>query len=307
MGIILSALAAAGDSGVQSINQNIEQQNRLELEDRRSQLEMQKAMAIANATHDMQNQQRTELAGRIALTPEETQGIIAANVNRKYQDTSTPGPAADPADALSYGDLTPEEIAANQPSQTQIYQGMLNKGAATGDVHIADLVKMNQQEASNYVQARLAEIKEKQENDRYELGLKREDTRAAQVDVNDRRVSAMFAKLAGAGATEKVPAEVAATKWYMDNRDDPAAMAAWDKVHESKSKNVVSIAADLMAKDLNIGTSKAMPVDEAYRIASTLYEKATARNGATAPESSAAPKPAFTFVPGKGLVPTGGK
>ncbi len=66
MGIILSALAAAGDAGVQSINQNIGQQNQLdlmaqqhkntqELDVQRSALEEQKQRAIMQAKADIDN------------------------------------------------------------------------------------------------------------------------------------------------------------------------------------------------------------------------------------------------------------
>lgn len=55
MGIILSAMAAAGDAGAQSINQNIAMLNQQDLDKSRSELEQQKQLSIMKATADLAN------------------------------------------------------------------------------------------------------------------------------------------------------------------------------------------------------------------------------------------------------------
>lgn len=100
MGIILSALAAAGDSGVQSLNQNIEQQNRQDLEDQRSALETSKALAIAKATNDMKNKPLNDYVTVLAAHQDDTMPL------------APPGPATaltGTPDANAYGSSIPDD------------------------------------------------------------------------------------------------------------------------------------------------------------------------------------------------------
>lgn len=96
MGIILSALAAAGDAGVQSMNQNIEQQNRLDqmAQQNQNETERDKARAMMElqnrkellaaelkAKSDQDESNRTRQVENIENAK---QGIIDRQLNKKY-------------------------------------------------------------------------------------------------------------------------------------------------------------------------------------------------------------------------------
>ena len=95
--------------------------------------------------------------------------------------------------------------------------------------------------------------------------------RATAADAATVRAEAMFNRSLAKDTQDKTPAEVVATKWMIANKDDPVAMEAWDRVHSTKSKDVVNIAADLMARDPNSGTKKEMSVETAISKANALY------------------------------------
>lgn len=131
--------------------------------------------------------------------------------------------------------------------------------------------------------ARLADIKEAQTENQRVAAAARDDTRNRQVD-------AMFAKIGAKGdGTDKAPAEVKAVQWYLENKDNPAAMEAWDKVHQTKSKNVVSIASDLITRDPNAGGKNALTVDKAWEMASLLYDRSTSKNTGVSTPGTPAP------------------
>ena len=111
------------------------------------------------------------------------------------------------------------------------------------------------------------------------------------LNARNRQVDALFAKIYAKGdGTDKAPAEVKAVQWYIENKDDPVAMEAWDKVHQTKSKNVVSIASDLLIRDPNAGGKNALTVDKAWEIASVLYDRSTSKNtGVPTPGAPARP------------------
>lgn len=85
MGGFLAALAAAGDAGVQSMNQNIVQQNTLDLNRDQSDLALEKAKAIATFTNDLQvntaNTQRQQMTERIGTAKN---AIISGAIAQKY-------------------------------------------------------------------------------------------------------------------------------------------------------------------------------------------------------------------------------
>lgn len=116
MGIILSALAGAGDSGAQSIDQNIKHQQQLDLDAARSDLEQKKALAILAATKQAQidtgNQLRTEQAGRLASAKDD---VIQQQMGQKYAPSDAAVAAADAGQTGA--PLTPEQRAAIQQSK----------------------------------------------------------------------------------------------------------------------------------------------------------------------------------------------
>ena len=85
MGLILSALAAAGDSGAASIQGNIDQQNKLDLLQQRSDLETAKAQTLAKFNSDLAisqaSQQRADQVARIGAAQD---GLIQGRMAQKY-------------------------------------------------------------------------------------------------------------------------------------------------------------------------------------------------------------------------------
>lgn len=148
MGIISSALAAAGDAGVQSMNQNIQQMNQQELDKQRSDLETQKQLAIMQAqkqmTIDAANQQRESQVARInAAVP----GVVQGQLDAKYADANAA--AAGQTDAP----LTPEQQAVIDQSKATDKAALasdphayIKAAMATGDIDPHTVAQLAQQE-----------------------------------------------------------------------------------------------------------------------------------------------------------------
>jgi len=184
MGILLSAMAGAGDAGVQSMNQNIAQLNALDLEKQRSDLAEQKARSLAQFTNqlsiDSANQQRQAQADRIAGAQG---GIINGVLAQKYADADAA--AAGQTDAP----LTPEQQAvvdaarAKDASALQADPHTYVKAAmATGDLDpktvasLTDKTDMAQMRAEQFAQRtemmqQVAEIRAKATTDAMQLRL----------------------------------------------------------------------------------------------------------------------------------------
>jgi hypothetical protein len=88
MGIILSAMAAAGDAGVQSINQNIEQQNKSDLESQKMDLETQKAKAILDAQAAIANAPADRAGVLVSASSAQDIPVQAAPVTQISRDSA---------------------------------------------------------------------------------------------------------------------------------------------------------------------------------------------------------------------------
>jgi hypothetical protein len=154
MGIIMSALAAAGDAGVHSVDQNIKQSMQMEQDDRRSQLETQKAKALIDyqkqAQMEMDNQKRQGIADRIGAAKG---GIIQGQIADKYAASDAAVAAADAGQTDSK--LTPEQSAVIAQSkgidteQTAKDPHTYIKAAmASGDIDPKEVAALVQQEDS---------------------------------------------------------------------------------------------------------------------------------------------------------------
>ena len=139
MGMLLAALAGAGDAGVQSMNQNIDQMNKSDLLKQQSDLEEQKQKRIADYAMEIQNRQREKEAGEIRagagkLAEErvaKAQGIINTNAQEanelfppEMSSTGTEGAipkklSASPTRqdtidaAIDRGYIAPKDVMAN--------------------------------------------------------------------------------------------------------------------------------------------------------------------------------------------------
>jgi hypothetical protein len=177
MGIFLAALAAAGDAGVQSMNQNIDQQNRSDLEIQRSELATQKEKALTDynnqAKINSDNQVRKARSDEVSDGAQKLAQLRADVANQNAQDQ---GDAAENAYAnapgLSDSDRRAGIMASRQYTKDNTTSG---KAVATDDdtLHASvnagytspmELLAMKKQDALAKSQAMMADIKERHED-----------------------------------------------------------------------------------------------------------------------------------------------
>ena len=152
MGIIMSALAAAGDAGAHSMDQNIKQSMLLEQDDRRSALETQKAKALIDyqkqAQLEMDNQKRQGIADRVGAAKG---GIIQGQMADKYAASDAAVAAADAGQTGA--PLTPEQKAAINQSKGIDTEALakdphtyIKAAMASGDIDPKEVASLVQQE-----------------------------------------------------------------------------------------------------------------------------------------------------------------
>lgn len=154
MGIILSAIAAAGDAGAQSVDQNIKQSMANEQDERRSALETQKAKALIDyqkqAALDADNQKRQGIADRIGVAKG---GIIQGQIDDKYAQSDAAVAAANAGHTSA--PLTPEQAAAIAQSKAADTEQaakdphtFIKAAMASGDIAPHEVAALVQQEDS---------------------------------------------------------------------------------------------------------------------------------------------------------------
>lgn len=152
MGIISSALAAAGDAGVQSMNQNIQQMNQQDLDKQRADMETQKQLTIIaaqkQATIDAANQQRKEQADRIAAAQG---GVVQDQLAQQYAPSDAA--VADADAGKTAAPLTDDQRAAiNQSKAADLAslahdpQSYIVAAMRTGDLDPHSVAQLVQQE-----------------------------------------------------------------------------------------------------------------------------------------------------------------
>ena len=141
MGIILSALAAAGDDAVRSIDSNIKQSHALDLQQQASDLAAQKAERLATFNSklgvDTANQQREALNSRSQVTDDQVKGIIAQNAQNKFDYTTDTDKTRATFDQLQDEDQTNPDF---KPSQIQLMTAQAANLYKTGDFDAADRI-----------------------------------------------------------------------------------------------------------------------------------------------------------------------
>lgn len=122
MGLLLAAMAGAGDAGVQSMNQEIEQQNRVDLQKQQSQQALSNAQALEKYKNDVAEEARKARADAIGSEQASMmdQGVLAraAAARAKTLDGSE---AQDPGDGQTYSTFHTDNV---------VDPGVLNKIAA---------------------------------------------------------------------------------------------------------------------------------------------------------------------------------
>lgn len=155
MGIILSALAGAGDAGADSMDKRIKQYNQIDLDERRSALEERKALTILAATKQAQidtaNQLRTEQVGRLASAKE---AVIQQQLGQKYAPVDAAVAAADAGQTDA--PLTPEQRAVIDQSKAIDLKSLADDPKAyiaaamqTGDLDAKTIAEIVQQGETN--------------------------------------------------------------------------------------------------------------------------------------------------------------
>jgi hypothetical protein len=136
MGIIMSALAAAGDEGVKSMGQNLKQMDAMDLESQRSQLEQNKQLAILSAQKQAQidtaNQLRQGQSDRISAAQG---GVVQDQMAQKYAGSDAAVQAA--ASGQTDAPLTPDQLAVINSAKS----ADLTKFAADPHTYIAAAMK----------------------------------------------------------------------------------------------------------------------------------------------------------------------
>lgn len=120
MGILLSAMAGAGDSAADSMDQRIKLLHQNELDANRAELEKQKQLAIIQATKqaniDAANQMREAQAARVNAAKE---GVVTTQMQGVYGDHD----AALTGTTNSGTPLTPEQMAVLKQTAASVDQG----------------------------------------------------------------------------------------------------------------------------------------------------------------------------------------
>lgn len=159
--------------------------------------------------------------------------------------------------------MAAEDAMVNDPAAYAEYQAKIEKPARE-DRRIDSLERKD-------------DLQEKK-NDAYAAEQsKRSDwmqTHQTEVLELQREVAKQNAQRGAAG--DKDPAGVSTARWLAANKDDPVMMEAWEKANHTKSKDVKSIAVDLMAK-----STYPMEPSEAVAKARALVEAADAPKKAT--------------------------
>lgn len=151
MGIILSALAAAGDEGVKSVDSNIKQQQITDQDERRSLLETAKAKAIIDyqkqAQLDAENQKRQGIQDRVGAA---RTGVINTAMADKYAQSDAA--VADAAAGKTSAPLTPDQKAAIDQSKQIDTKALaddphsyIQAAMATGDIDPKEVATLVQQ------------------------------------------------------------------------------------------------------------------------------------------------------------------
>lgn len=231
MGIILSAMAAAGDAGVQSMNQNIQQnsalemearhqQNAMDMEQRRADLTEQKAKTLAEFNNklavDTANQQRTAQVDRINAAK---QGIIEQQMSKTYGDydaavagkpnNGTPLTAAQQAAIAASQSMVEREKANAKDTLMSDPRTAMRAAIQTGDISPKDAMLDTSKEL-------IAQMRSENYKDRTEMSEKLANIRAdAQRDSMEMRLEAARERKANG----KVSASIATAGLASENKN----------------------------------------------------------------------------------------
>lgn len=309
MGIILSALAAAGDQGIKSLDQEDAHRRQMERDERMADITTEKAKTLAqfNRNLDVQtaNEQRSAASDRINAAQ---QGIIDSAINQKYAGSDAA--VADANAGLTDAPLTPEQQSVIDQSKGQDRAHMLvdpsirdQAAIQTGDIdpktaatlhNKSDIQALKSDMYLQNIQARLEST-----NNRTEMmgAIAQARIEAAQ---------------ANGGKDGKLPSDAKMIDYLVKN-SGLSQQEATDRVMGTgagATKDPVAMAASLASSLINSGTIR-VPKDApaGTTIASLAMEIATGQIKAAEdkfrPARAAAPGPAAAPAPAKRADPLG--
>ena len=277
MGIILSALAAAGDAGVQSMNQNIEQQNRLDQMAQQNQNETERDKA--RAMMELQNRKELLAAELKAKNDNEEamrikevenvnnakQGIIDRQLNKKYGDADANVEAA--ANGETDAPLTPEQQAvydqAKQADRDRIANSrdtLIQAGIDTGYIKLKDVMQDTSKNDMAQLRAEIAAGNRDSAMSRKELD--------AQNKLELARMWIAAGKNGGSGGGNEQTALERNVKMLKDMNFSQNQIEAF--IFDKKQTPVTDVAKEILKMDPNAGTSKAMSLDQAIEKATSI-------------------------------------
>lgn len=199
MGILLSAMAGAGDSAADSMDQRIKLLRQNELDANRAELEKQKQLAIIQATKqaniDAANQMREAQAARLGASKDQ---VVAQQMGQKYAQSDDAVAAADAGqtaapltqeqkDAIAQSKAIDLKALADDP-HTYIAAAM-----KTGDIDPKTVAELAQQ-ADSIRRQELAQQAQFAHADK---------SQAAQMAQEDKRLKAMYGTGADISDSEK--------------------------------------------------------------------------------------------------------
>ena len=152
MGLLLSAMAGAGDAGVQSMNQEIEQLGRQDLLKQQTDAQLQSAQALEKYKFDLADQMRQRDADTLATArTAEEERILQGKVKA----------ARDPAaGAFDPATITPEERIKHALDDKERVLALTNAGLSTGQLGVKDAATLAHRDSALEAQMtlKLAEI-----------------------------------------------------------------------------------------------------------------------------------------------------
>ncbi len=183
MGIILSALAGAGDAGVQSENQNIDQMNKLDLMAQQNANELNKAKML----QDMQDAHRQQIADAVNAKAQSLanarQGIVASKTasNSGLDDPSNVGADENVGTDVQTAGQPPAQITDDDRMSAAKSMGLIDYNTLATNINKYEMAGLRAESAAARIEmmGKVAEIGAQSRVDAANLRVQAAEERAA--------------------------------------------------------------------------------------------------------------------------------
>lgn len=294
MSLLLSALAGAGDAGVQSMNQNIVQQNALDLNQQQSDLTLAKQKALEDYAITLQNQQRAAMVARVG---DAKQSLIQQALGQKYGDSDAA--VADAANGNTDAPLSDDQLAAIAQAKG------IDVSKLQSDPHLAMQAAINTGDISPEKAAAMGQSVEINQLKVEGMNARWEDRNANLLAIGQLRQESFDARTAAQKeiADAKLAAAVANSGNGNTDFDKKISLlrasGSTDKeianfITDRKQPSIEDLANGFLKSDPNAGMKGAMTPEAAYTKAQTLR---SLTSGITPPSTSSSS--ADKYVVGK--------